>query len=412
MRAKNSIDPPLLAGLIFTALNLLNLVAWAFGHHVSIGFYLLTFGLTLIYGIWTRRAKLLIVCLVLVIFMLITLNDPLTGWDARSIWFFHGKRIFLHHSLYAPLDGYAPWTHNDYPILVPALAASVAATVGYWNEVVPRSAEVLALAPALFFGAHAFRSVGNFCVWLSLLVYVCWGEILGGYMDSLIAIHFSLAVLALAEIYRVKNQHPDADQPDTTPRWGLVLSISLLNLLLLKNEGLALSAIVVVCALPLLLKDFKLLALSALPFVVFAGIWKIPVLHAKVSTDLIEQGGQLQRGLQRLNSAGDLGLIFDSFNQFSHWFAIALVCLTAYAILKRRQLAYLLPSIAAILAYAVVLIAVYLTTFHELAWHLSTSADRVLLTVNLAIGTLVLYALAEILNQARHSPYWGKPTPA
>ena len=410
MNVKNSIDPPLLAGLTFTALNLLNVLAWVAGLHIPVGLYGLALLVALVYGLRHRRAKLLIACAVLLLFMLITLNDPLTGWDARSIWFFHAKRIFLGHSLYAPLDGYAPWTHNDYPVLVPALAASIAATVGYWNEVLPRAAEVFALAPLFFFGAHAFRSVGNFCVWLSCVVLVCWGEILGGYMDSLIAINFSLALLAMAEIYKQRKLALELSAPIGQKEWGLILAVCLLNLLLLKNEGLALSGIVVVCMLPALLKNWRLMVLCALPFVVFAVVWKIPALRADVSTDLIQQGGQLQRGLQRLNSPADLAMIFEAFKRFSLWYGIALVCLTPYAIVKRTHFAYLLPPIAAILAYALVLFSVYLTTYHQLQWHLTTSVDRVLMTVNLGVCTLVLYALSDILNQARHSSYWGVPS--
>lgn len=409
MHVKNSIDPPLLAAWLFTALNLLNLLVWIAGLHISVGFYAFALVTALVYGLWQLKAHLLIACAVLIIFTLITLNDPLTGWDARSIWFFHAKRIFLGHSLYAPLDGYASWTHNDYPILVPSLAASIAATVGYWNEVLPKEAEVLALAPALFFGAHFFRSVGNFCVWLSLIILVCWGEILGGYMDSLIAVYFSLAVVIMAELYKQREENTEAIGSNGSKKWGLILAICLLNLMLLKNEGLALSAIVFVCLLPLLFKDLRLLAVCLLPFIVFAAVWKLPVLRADVSTDLLQQNGLLQRALHRLSTPSDLSLILESFKTFSLWYGVALLCLTLFATVKRRQLAYLMPSIAAILAYMVVLFSVYITTYHELVWHLSTSANRVVLAVNLAIGTLVLYALSDILNSARQSPYWGTP---
>jgi hypothetical protein len=410
MHASDELDPPLVAGLVLTALNALNLLFWAFGHHVSIFFYAAFLAATLGYATWYRRAKLLIVCGVLIVFILITINDPVTGWDARSIWFFHAKRIFFHQSLYATLDGYADWSHNDYPILVPAMAASIAATVGYWNEVLPRAAEVLALAPALFFGAHIFRSIGGFCIWVSLLIFVCWGEVLGGYMDSLVAVYFSLALLAMAEIYKHHSNRAQTGNGDSSWRWMAILAVSMLNLLLLKNEGLALSAVIFLCLTPLLYKDLRLLALSLLPFIVFAVVWKIPALQAGVSTDLLHQAGQLERAWLRLTSWRDVSLILSFFKDNSMGYGLLLAALALFALFRRRPCAYLLPPIAAILVYGLLLFSVYLSTYHELQWHLATSANRVLIAVNMATASLILYALGDTMNRSRRHPYWGEPS--
>ena len=55
--------------------------------------------------------------------LVIILGTPLatTAWDARMMWFFHGKRIYYDNTLFAQLDDYAPDFHNDYPILIPAM---------------------------------------------------------------------------------------------------------------------------------------------------------------------------------------------------------------------------------------------------------------------------------------------------
>lgn len=52
----------------------------------------------------------------------VVLAEPLDGWDARSIWFFHGKMIFYN----ASIDAGGDWTlssigfsHTDYPEMVP-----------------------------------------------------------------------------------------------------------------------------------------------------------------------------------------------------------------------------------------------------------------------------------------------------
>jgi len=68
----------------------------------------------------------------------ISLGVPTSEWDPRSIWLFHAKRIFYDNSIFSVADNYAPFSHNEYPTLVPAFASSLAVLVGHWNEVFPK----------------------------------------------------------------------------------------------------------------------------------------------------------------------------------------------------------------------------------------------------------------------------------
>jgi len=61
---------------------------------------------------------------------------PLVDWDARSIWFFHGKALYLAGRVTGEYFGnslYA-WSHPDYPLLIPVQAAWTALFVGHWHE--------------------------------------------------------------------------------------------------------------------------------------------------------------------------------------------------------------------------------------------------------------------------------------
>jgi len=74
--------------------------------------------------------------------------DPLSDWDARSVWFFHGKMIFFSGGITRTTGlglniGYDD--HPEYPMLVPGLAAQVAQVVGFWNEYLPKFSLVLLL---------------------------------------------------------------------------------------------------------------------------------------------------------------------------------------------------------------------------------------------------------------------------
>lgn len=79
----------------------------------------------------------------------VTLGTETFHWDTRSIWLFHGKRIFTDGTLYATMDNYAAFSHNDYPALYPALSATAAKAVGVWNEVFPKSVVCFLYIPAL-----------------------------------------------------------------------------------------------------------------------------------------------------------------------------------------------------------------------------------------------------------------------
>ena len=81
--------------------------------------------------------------------MLVTIFTGSEAWDARSIWLFHGKRIFFDNNLYAQLDNYLPSSHNDYPVLFSAFVATLARATGVWNEVFPKSASIFFLIPPL-----------------------------------------------------------------------------------------------------------------------------------------------------------------------------------------------------------------------------------------------------------------------
>ena len=83
--------------------------------------------------------------------ILISLGTATSGWDARSIWLFHAKRIFYDNSIFSIADNYAPFSHNDYPNLVPAFSAALAKVFGHWNEVFPKVSFIFMFFPPMIF---------------------------------------------------------------------------------------------------------------------------------------------------------------------------------------------------------------------------------------------------------------------
>jgi hypothetical protein len=150
---------------------------------------------------------------------------PITLWDGRSVWFFHGKQLFTQGTLTLAdlLRPETQWSHPSYPLLYPALLA-------HWSSFAERFNErMAALGVAVFFCAllGALWVVGREVCgrWpgaaLVLSAFLGLATITaGGYTDGLVALLLLLALLALV-----------------APRHEMVGWLALLAVSLLKEDG-------------------------------------------------------------------------------------------------------------------------------------------------------------------------------
>ena len=275
------------------------------------------------------------------VLLVLALGSPSDGWDPRSIWLFHARRIFLDGSLYTQLDGYAPFSHNDYPALVPVWMATAAKVVGHWNEIFPKAAATLLLLPALLLIARSLRTwwvAGLFAV---ALLKVGGSYLVDGYMDALLAVIVAVGVVAVTLLR------------ERRVAWGIPAAF----------------------------------ALSLLPLLA----WKLAVSAAHLSNDLAasDLSGQL---MARLPDLAQSMLIVQKLLRGIFWVPLALM-LVLWSRTWRTPVA--LAGLGVAVAYACVLYAVYLGTPHDLEWHLATSARRTVLPVLL----LLMYALLVLVDQ-------------
>jgi hypothetical protein len=373
------------AGMLAT--NLVNLAAWAAGFHVS-ALVPLLWAAVFFALVPKPRAQTLVIAALFALFALIVLDAPVTDWDARSIWFFHAKRIFVDGSLYAQLDGYAGWSHNDYPTLVPALAASVARSFGYWNEILPRLAVLVALFPAFLVFGWLFADGALFAAWAAVTLYLSRAYLLTGYMDGILGLYCAAAVLLLAVVYA--PAHDDSARSRLVPALWL-LGLVTATLPLIKNEGLVAALITCLCLVPKMRRQPRLFVLPLLALAVYAVLWKIPVAQHGIRSDLFGPG-MVERGWGRLTDPSALALIAVSALKHS-WLVLAVVAVEF--VRRGSSRAGTLVAIVFVGLYEAALIAVYLITPHELRWHLDTSADRTFSAVNLCLFSYAVQRLAE-----------------
>ena len=328
---------------------------------------------------------------IVAVLLVLALGSPTDEWDPRSIWMLHAKRIYLENSLYAQLDGYAIFSHNDYPSLMPLWSATAARVVGHWNEIFPKAAATLLLLPPLLLIARSLRTW-----WAAGLLAVAVLEVGGrylvdGYMDAFLAVY---AVAALAVAIQPRRGAAEG-------AWFNLAAYAALSavLTLIKNEGAVLAILVGVVAVgTVVLRDRRMpwgllaaFAVSMLPLLA----WKLAVAGADLGNDLAQSDlkGQL---LARLPELAPSVLILKALLRSAVWVPLVLL-LVLWARTWRVSAARAGLAVAA--AYFGVLFAVYLSTPHDLAWHLATSAKRVALPVQL----LLMYAVLVLLDQWRQT---------
>jgi hypothetical protein len=132
------------------------------------------------------------------------LSGPIEQWDARSMWFFHAKMIWVEGAL----RQHGGWNHHsvafsnpDYPKLIPSIAAQLAYLKGYWNEFLPKGSLFVMLAPVMLW-IFTFRKIGVSFLLLTLSFFLSLGYWFWvAYMDWYLAMYSGVALLSLGRYF-------------------------------------------------------------------------------------------------------------------------------------------------------------------------------------------------------------------
>jgi len=391
MSALNHKDSPwffLAVALIF--LNLANLVCWVFHFPISPVFYLVLTPL-LLWGLLKDPVRGIMTFSVMALFVLLILGTPLFDWDAKYIWFFHAKRIFMDGNLYAPLDNYFSPSHNDYPVLVPAIAASLAKTVGFWNEVYPRLSVLFVISPIFLVAKVVFKKPALYGLWISGVLIVAGKYLINGYMDAILGLYIGLACCLLSKFYEKK----------VDPVSYCLLSAILFTLPHIKNEGLLASLLIVLAMTPKILVRRKYGVLPLLSFIFYYFIWKRPVTLAGIVTTDLFVPGITDRFLSRISSSAELYELVRSIASISAIYFFILFLGLGFFKQNYKKWA---PGLFVIASYSLAMFVIYLITALDLKVHLEHSVDRTFLVVNLSIISLMVLNGLQLNQQIESKP--------
>lgn len=319
----------------------------------------------------------------------IALGTPTSGWDPRTIWLFHAKRIFYDGSIFSVSDNYAPFSNNEYPSLAPAFASSLAVFIGHWNEVFPKLSFSLLFLPPLIL-TYAFLKNTQYLIFLSIVFFTIGKFIFNGWLDGLVAIYFGISAF-LMYLLMINNDNFYKNKS----LFYYIAFCFFVSLTLLKDEGAALLLILFITTF--LIKISKRELKKDILKLIFLSFSFLPIILWKFFC--------YSKGLANHHINMDLNIL-------SRFYDLDNYILTAYFILLNEKfvicLIFFLLSFCinwnkemfrfisiAILMYVFILFFVFLSSPFELYWQLDSTAARVVRTLNFSLAFFGLYNLNE-----------------
>lgn len=384
----------------FFTLFIFHYLAWFFGMGNTVGkataIVCVAMFTVLILFFIIKKPEMRITAFFIMVFTAVSLLTPSSGWDARSIWLFHGKRIFMENNLFAQMDDYLIWSHNDYPVMIPSFSASLANIVGVWNEIFPKSANMVFLFPAMIAVAAITADRLKTALILIFFIYTSNKMIFNGYMDAVFAAYAMVSVITLACSFNTEKSR--------RIRILLLLcsSLSIAVLVLIKNEGMLVIIGIILSAFIFSIIQKKIrptayvIIVSVLPLILLIA-WKYICKSNNISNDMLSSD-ILAALTNRLGNADEMLYIIKKIF-LRPWTLFILV--TSVILIKLKKNDENLFMVLFCLSYVSFLFVAYLTTPHDVIWHIKSSLNRTMIPVSLISFFTVLNVSGKIHQRSK-----------
>ena len=352
-------------------------------------------------------------CFPQVIYML--LREPLIEWDARSIWFFHAKGIWVHGGIAAEFftNRRHGWSHTDYPLLLPVQAAVIGVLRGEWSEPAVKGFLFLNFAAYLWLLQRILvqRGWGMVSAWAFAVpvMGIAFKSYVNGYADN----HYAMPLM-LAMLLAFKKRVDEGEL--------LLAGLMTAFALNIKNEsalyvltGLALWALFryIKGGLPTLRLGrsacgWSIFVLGLLPFILWAmfkmsyGIKGDMHLSSRLLHPVDSVAVCLERAPHILNA---LGIVYRIMR--AHILtAVILLLNVLHMVSVRRDKSGTARVItveerifwAMLLTVNLMIFAVYAMTPHDVDWHLGTSVGRLVILPVLMLIPLLVCAVEKLMG--------------
>jgi len=335
------------------------------------------------------------------------LVEPISRYDARTIWFFHSKMIYYAETIGLEAGWQNPFinfSHRDYPNLVPGIASQISIVAGYWNEYLPKLSIYLVLIPGIMWIFSFAKNIFSFLALLAFIPFSFAPWLWNGYMDGLLAFFFCIALLMIGEYFR------------TLKPFYLTSALACLILMMnIKNEGvLALLSLLLGLVISLLFvkqqvkphelfKNYWKTIVGLVMLIIPFFIWSFYKQKWGLVNDLgIGSVVAFLRLFARIKE-GTFSIILKSeFAEIIEQLVIFSLILFASASWKINLPKSVIPAVLTTSLYLLGISVIYLITPRDLRWHLNTSVSRTMMTVN---GGIIVgwYVILENIEELRFS---------
>ena len=326
--------------------------------------------------------------------ILISLGSATSGWDARSIWLFHAKRIFYDNSIFSIADNYASFSHNDYPNLVPAFSAALGKLFGHWNEIFPKISFILMFFPPMIF-IYPFFKENRYLILLSIVFFIIGRFLFNGWSDGLVAVYFSLSTFLM---YFLIIKEDNESEKKTI--YYLTAFTFFIFLTLIKNEGTVLLLILfIVTFLTKIfitrsqknIVNFFYLSFSFLPII----LWKLFCYEQGIVSDYVNNDS-IQNLLPRVFEISNYKLIAYFLLLNEKFFISFIFFLLVFWLKKNKELFIFILAIS--ISYLIVLFFIFLSTPVDFYFQLDSAAARVVKTLSFLLSFFAIYNLKKKIS--------------
>jgi hypothetical protein len=325
------------------------------------------------------------------------------SWDVWAFWLPKAKAIYYFGGLDTGLGGFTHFASRDYPPLLPGVDATAFHFMGAARPAaLPVQEWVLGTAFVGAAGALLVRRAPAGLVWpvlaMLLLMPGFGGNFLSSLADQPVAIALTLAALC-AVLWLLEDGLP----------YLSLCGILLAAAALMKNEGLLFGLVVVLSlGVAVLVEDRRrwrpVAILAALPLLAIVP-WKIWLAAngQPTSSDYYAWSSFLHP-LRLVERTGRLGTALSELPQYvlspSRWLlTVPLVLAAAALVFRRRRALALFPVVYEVLAF-LGLAAIYWIGTLPLDFWISTSAERIAVSLVVVPGVLLPLLLAEPVDEA------------
>ena len=330
--------------------------------------------------------------IIIILLLLISLGTPTVFVDARTIYLISAKILSYESDLYSLLenDNFLTFVTTR-PKLPATLSATFVQLLGFWNEIYPKSTNVIVLFPAIIFLISFLKDKVLTLLWLFLMLFFSGKLFINGSMDGIISVYFVSSILVS---YKIIITKPESKK--ILLYFLMFLFFSILSLC--KNEGGIMVLVIILSSISInfiyekkINYKFLLTSIISLCPVLF---WRYKILTNNIKLEWVQYGDPINRVLGRITNPEDLFNIL-SFLARNEKLILSLIIFIffAYKYFSNNRKIIFFVLLNFLLYFSSVIGAFFIGRF-DLLWALETASTRVFIPLCL----LFVYFSIFIMN--------------